>query len=339
MSDSPLVSCIIIFLDPGDYLLESVDSVLAQSYDNWELFLIDDGSTDDSSSIAREYASKYPGKIYYLEHPDHQNRGKNASRNLGIAHARGSYLALLDADDVWLPDKLTEQIELMESNPEAGMIYGRTQIWSNWIGIEEEGTTDSFYDLGVEADTLVRPPLLFLQLLEGWAQTPTTCNALIRSSVVDEIGGFDEDYHDIFEDQAFFAKIELAYPVFVAGNMWAKYRQHQDSSFAQHSQESKQDRTTHYRALLKFLNWIERYLCEQNYKDEQVLKFLRKRQKSALKKLQLIQKPILGRLTLLLLSFTEWSLGIVTQIGRRVLPAPVRHWLWLKIGKKIFVNL
>src|SRR5271154_2347778 len=105
----PLVSTIIIFLNAEKFLAEAVESVLAQTYPTWELWLVDDGSTDDSSRIARDYATRHAARIHYLEHPGHENRGKSASRNLGLRHSRGSYVALLDADDVWLPGKLTNQ--------------------------------------------------------------------------------------------------------------------------------------------------------------------------------------------------------------------------------------
>src|SRR5918994_2063107 len=105
MSGKSLVSCIVIFLDEERFIEEAIKSVFAQTYENWELLLVDDGSTDGSTQIALRYAERHPGKVRYLEHPGHQNRGMSASRNLGISQAKGEYVALLDADDVWLPHK------------------------------------------------------------------------------------------------------------------------------------------------------------------------------------------------------------------------------------------
>ena len=126
MKDKPLVSVIMIFLNAEKFIEEAIESVFTQSYDNWELLLVDDGSNDGSSTIARRYSEKYPEKVRYLEHDGHQNRGKSASRNLGINNSRGEYIALLDADDVFLPQKLEQQVEILESLPEAAMLYGRT---------------------------------------------------------------------------------------------------------------------------------------------------------------------------------------------------------------------
>src|SRR5215207_5031419 len=109
MSTKPLVSVIVVFLNAEKFIEEALESVLAQTYDNWELLLVDDGSTDSSTEIALRYANRYSGRVRYVEHPWHQNRGASASRNLGIRHAKGEYIAFLDADDVWLAHKLEQQ--------------------------------------------------------------------------------------------------------------------------------------------------------------------------------------------------------------------------------------
>src|SRR5688572_9625007 len=101
MSDQPLVSAITIVLNGEKYIEVAIASVRAQTYDRWELLLVDDGSTDSSTQISKEYTKRYPEKIRYLEHDGHANRGMSASRNLGVAHARGQFVAFLDSDDVW----------------------------------------------------------------------------------------------------------------------------------------------------------------------------------------------------------------------------------------------
>src|SRR3712207_4310946 len=114
MSTEPLVSCIVTFLNAEEFLGEAVESVFAQTHENLELLLVDDGSTDGSTKIARRYAERVPEKVRYLEHEGHENKGAAASRNLGMGEARGEYIALLDSDDVWLGGKLEEQVALLE---------------------------------------------------------------------------------------------------------------------------------------------------------------------------------------------------------------------------------
>src|SRR5918999_1055965 len=115
MSSKPLVSVIMIFLNAEKFIEEAIESVFAQTYDSWELLLVDDGSTDDSTDIALRYAQQNPERVRYLEHDSHLNRGMSASRNLGITHAIGEYIAFLDADDVWLPHKLEQQVAILSS--------------------------------------------------------------------------------------------------------------------------------------------------------------------------------------------------------------------------------
>ena len=89
-----------------------VDSALpiGQSYDKWELLLVDDGSIDGSSETSRRYAERDPRRVRYLSHPGHQNRGMSASRNLGLSQANGQLIAFLDSDDVWFPQKLERHL-------------------------------------------------------------------------------------------------------------------------------------------------------------------------------------------------------------------------------------
>ena len=106
----PLVSIIISFLNAERFLGEAIESVFLQTYDNWELLLVDDGSTDGSARIAQRLRGCCPNKVFSFEHPGRTNLGLPRSRNLGLQKARGRYVALLDADDVWLPSKLEEQV-------------------------------------------------------------------------------------------------------------------------------------------------------------------------------------------------------------------------------------
>jgi glycosyltransferase involved in cell wall biosynthesis len=230
-----LVSVIIIFLNARQFLEEAIASVLAQTNPDWELLLVDDGSTDESAAIALRYAAEYPANIRYLEHSNHQNRGKSLSRNLGIAHARGEYIAFLDADDIWLPHKLEQQVALLEVHPEAGMIYGLDRYRYSWTGRSDD-ERDFIHPLGVSPNCVIEPPKLFVQFfLRQEAAIPCPTNILVRRAVFERVGGFEAAFHGIFniyEDQAFYAKVTLATPVFASDTCWSKYRQHPESSCA-----------------------------------------------------------------------------------------------------------
>ena len=123
------VSIVTPFLNAARFFEESVESVLAQTYQHWELLLVDDGSFDGSAEIAERYATAHPDRIRYLAHPSRTNQGASASRNLGARHARGEYLAYLDADDVYLPAKLQEQVPLLDAHPDV-MFTGHRSVGS-----------------------------------------------------------------------------------------------------------------------------------------------------------------------------------------------------------------
>ena len=97
-----LVSIITPCYNGGKYIAETIDSVIAQSYSRWEMIIVDDGSTDNSGEIVRQYMAKEP-RIRFLQQ---KNAGSAAARNNGIRNANGRFIALLDADDLWDPQFL-----------------------------------------------------------------------------------------------------------------------------------------------------------------------------------------------------------------------------------------
>lgn len=109
----PLVSIITPCYNCGRFIAETIESVQAQTYPNWEMFILDDGSTDDSIAIAQRYAQQ-DGRIHVSENPE--NLGAAKTRNRAIEMSRGEYLAFLDADDLWLPTKLERQLRFMQAN-------------------------------------------------------------------------------------------------------------------------------------------------------------------------------------------------------------------------------
>lgn len=107
----PLVSIIVPVYNAGRFIDETIQTVLDQTYTNWELLLVDDKSTDDSVKLIKPYASK-DERIKLLSNK--QNSGAAISRNKGIDAAKGRYIALLDADDLWAPTKLEKQVTFMQ---------------------------------------------------------------------------------------------------------------------------------------------------------------------------------------------------------------------------------
>src|SRR3989344_2848223 len=117
MTEKPLVSIITPAYNAGPYLKETIGSVLAQTYANFEHIIVDDGSTDNPAEIARLFADP---RVKFMSQ---KNSGQSAARNAAIATAKGKYIALLDADDIFYPEKLAEQVAHMESHPDCEFCY------------------------------------------------------------------------------------------------------------------------------------------------------------------------------------------------------------------------
>ena len=153
---------VIIFLDPGPFLEEAIESVRQQTFRNWELLLVDDGSSDGSSEVARLAAEAEPHRVRYLEHAKHANRGMSASRNLGCLHVRGTYVTFLDADDVLRPQALETLLSTLRTAPRAAMAYGPVEYWYSWAG-PRAARGDFVQRLGVAAPALIEPPAPLLR--------------------------------------------------------------------------------------------------------------------------------------------------------------------------------
>ena len=130
MNTQTLISIIMPMHNSAAFVGEAIESVLAQSYSEWELIIVDDESTDASVSIVEAYAQK-DSRIRLFRNPK-PIKMPSAPRNMGLSMAKGRYIAFLDSDDMWLPEKLTQQIPLMQ-NPQVAIVY------SNYEKMTESG--------------------------------------------------------------------------------------------------------------------------------------------------------------------------------------------------------
>ena len=169
----PLVSVIIPNYNYARYVCEAIDSVLTQTYPNIEIIVVDDGSKDESKEILQSYG----GKIKTILQ---QNQGVSAARNNGLTESKGEFIAFLDADDVWLPQKIEKQIERFLSDDLLGLVH---------VGVEDidaDGKHLSNHLDGLEGD-ISHEFLLFNRavVLGGGS------GIIIRRQILEEIGGFD----------------------------------------------------------------------------------------------------------------------------------------------------
>jgi glycosyltransferase involved in cell wall biosynthesis len=302
---SPLVSVVGIFLNGEGFLDEAIRSVFAQTYARWELLLVDDGSTDESSAIARGWAERAPERVRYLEHPGHRNRGMSASRGLGLRHAEGEYLALIDADDVWLPEKLERQVAILEKLPGVALLYGAPLYWFGWTGRAEDRARDYVIDLKLPADRVYTPPSLLIPFLQRAAPTPCPSDVLVRRAVADRVGGFEAHFigvNMVYEDQGFFSKLLLHAPAYASSETWDYYRQHSSSCYAVSKASGGREVARHY-----FLRWFRTYLHQQG----------------------IIEGPVWDTVRTELQAYSPASRAMrrVRELARATLPLRLRSWI------------
>lgn len=275
MGSETRVTVIIGIFNADRFLSEAIESVLAQTYTAWELLLVDDGSTDGSAAIAQSYAERYALSVKYLDHPMHQRRGQGATRNLGLHHARGEFVAILDHDDVWLPNKLERQVAILDSVPEAAMVCGVTRYWHSWAGASPGQDVDYEQSPGVPANRIYYPPYLLKRTLSEEIIPPIPTDFMFRRERVHDLGGFEEAFIgalSLFEDQAFLAKVYASLPVFVSDECWDLYRIHPDQHCARVVRSGRKPEAEYF-----FLSWVAEYLEFQGLLDTELRAILDRR--------------------------------------------------------------
>lgn len=186
----PLVSIVIPCFNAERWLNEAIDSCLAQEYIPIEIIVVDDGSTDGSKTILRNYGEE----ITLLTGP---NKGGNYARNQGFRASRGKYLQFLDADDYLLPEKIWRQVQFLEDTG-ADVVYGD---WRHQFH-EDDGRVwqDDIHKSGEQVDVLAA-------LLSGWWVAPAA--VLWRRGIIESCGGWDEALK-AGQDKDFFISIAMA---------------------------------------------------------------------------------------------------------------------------------
>ena len=193
MNTHPTISVIIPTYNRAGMLKEAIDSVLAQDYSDFELIVVDDGSTDETPQILNGYG----GKIKRICQP---NKGVSAARNRGIAAASGEFMAFLDSDDLWLPDKLTIQSEFLRSTPDA-LICQTEEIWiRNGVRVNPR-----------ERHRKVSG-MIFERSLALCLVSPSA--VMLRRGLFDEFGLFDESL-PACEDYDMWLRVSCRCPVYL----------------------------------------------------------------------------------------------------------------------------
>ena len=173
----PKVSVVIPTYNRQRLVQDTIDSVLRQTFEDLELIVIDDGSTDDTRRVLQD---RYGTRIRYVYQ---ENQGESAARNHGIALADGEYVAFVDSDDLWHPQKLERQVEVSDADPGIGL--GSTQAyWINYQGLRLRRTPDG---QGRQGESISWGELILDNVIAGGGSS-----ALIRKECLERTGGFDQ---------------------------------------------------------------------------------------------------------------------------------------------------
>jgi glycosyltransferase involved in cell wall biosynthesis len=205
----PIVDVIIPAYNAAKYLPVAIESVMAQSFEDWQIVLVDDGSTDNTAEIVAPYLERLGTKLKYVYQP---NGGLPAARNTAIRNSSSEFLALLDADDVWLPHRLTESLRYFEGRPKVGLNYGSV------ARINPEGEVlGTYHEIQRHGEGRIAP---YIYMRSVQLPCPTVT---FRRACVEEVGLFDETLR-ASEDRDMWFRIALKWEVAVVPQVLAYYR-------------------------------------------------------------------------------------------------------------------
>jgi glycosyltransferase involved in cell wall biosynthesis len=204
-----LVSVVIPARNMARYLPLAIESVLSQSCTSWDLHVVDDGSTDHTPDVVRRYLTD--PRVHYWTQP---NQERAVARNKGIGCSAGEYIAFLDADDLWQPDKLSKQIAILDRDRSAALCYTHARY------IDSEGRP-----LTAEKHLAAREGKVLPELIRG--NFIPVSSAVVRKQALDSVGFFDTDARLIgAEDWDLWLRIAAAFPIRLAPEELTLYRVH-----------------------------------------------------------------------------------------------------------------
>ena len=176
MQNFPLVSVIIPTYNRPDFLKLTIESILCQTYPKLEIIVVDDGSPGDHN---QQLCKQFP-EVNYIKIPN--SGGPARPRNIGIGRAEGEYIALVDDDDIWLPEKIEKQVHILNTNPDFGLVHGPCEI------IDENGTKTGKV-MGRKGASCEKHGDVKLRMIGNWTiMMPTP---LVRNTVFKQVGGFN----------------------------------------------------------------------------------------------------------------------------------------------------
>jgi len=208
-----MISIIIPAYNAEKYITETIDSVLFQTYKDWELIIVDDGSTDDTAKIVKVFCDKDNRIQYFYK----ENSGVSDTRNYGMEKAKGDYIVFLDSDDVWLNIFLEETLSILKENKNIGVVNTNVQF------IDYKSNKTSIFYSGVTSSDINK--LIFFELQN---RTTGPSGTVLRTKLAKKINGFNKDLSNV-ADKMFYIQISKITTIANINKVLWYYRVHDDN--------------------------------------------------------------------------------------------------------------
>lgn len=179
INNNPLISVIMPTYNNGKYIVQAIDSIYAQKYDNIEIVVVDDGSTDNTKEILKHYNDI---KYFYIEH-----KGISVARNVALDNSHGEYIAFCDSDDYWLPGKISKQMQYFKEHPDCEIVFTK---YENFFENEK-----------LKTDKRAMHEKLMENICKQYLPS-----SIVKKSLFNKYGNFDENFSGV-EDTEFLYRI------------------------------------------------------------------------------------------------------------------------------------
>ena len=256
----PLVSIVMVNYNHEDFIGESIESVIAQTYENWELIIVDDGSTDSSPEIIRKYAAREPRIRPCLQD---RNRHICAATNIGIANLTGEFVARLDSDDVWCARKLEKQMQYMREHPEGALCFTKLDIIDGNGKIVNE-SQDVLYQIYNGREDGKKG---WIRHFFFYGNTLIQSTLLMKREVLDETGGFNLAYMQ-GHDFDFFVRAILKYDFIFLEEPLVKYRRTEVQNSAWNDDNNRRFFNEHMNIRYHFFDNMPDEMFKEIFRDD-----------------------------------------------------------------------
>lgn len=299
-AENPMVSIVVPSYNYASLIVETLDSVINQSYCNWECIIIDDGSTDGTIDVVSEYISRYPQYNFRL-HPV-ENGGTSKAKNIGVGMAKGKYIQFLDADDLLSPEKLTIQVRIAEAH-NAALVFSKSIFFKVQKGVRD---VIQKYPKGFLAENSLEGVTLLGRLIVN--NILTISSPLVTKKLLIDAGLFNQDLKNN-EDWLLWFKVALANPKFISDE------NDQSATFIRvHAGSAMNNQKNMFLGEVVVRNHIEKLLISKGFSEQL---YLRKLNNDLLALHQVRSLQIMPGVRYILSSFVK---------------NPIQNWRLLRMG-------